>query len=478
MEKQLNLVKTATDTFQRLFANLSETGRFVRRGWIDMKRWKIWLRSFVVLGLVMGLGPWTPPASAGEILSLKACVKRAIAHNYTIRSYASERRAVAMEVKQALAPFYPSLSFGTSFERSDWEDVPRNDQSEIDFRANYNLFRGGGDWSALKSKKHSYQASSYDLLEESLSVVASVQDTFFAILSLDNRLQVLKKSVDAAQLHEKYAAKRVKAQLAPLSDRLRASVDLSNARVDLIRARRNLKTLKHTLAVLMGQSPFQGFQLVKCKIQLKAGKMPLKELFALARKNRPILKSYQQQIHALAWQEKSLKAEFLPTIDTYVTSGEEGYYTFPDKTYWTLGIELKYPFFTGFSTHYAVENLRAKLESKRWIYSQMILKVQKEIADAYDQFKTDVRVIEASQTLLKSALENLKVAQRRYEVGVGTIVELTDARVEATKAAIGLENAKLTVLGDEIELRRTTGWFVPVIERMLKDGKDASKKSS
>ncbi len=442
-----------------------------------MKRWKSWVKYGVLLGFVTALCQAVPDAThAEEILSLKACIRRAIAHNDTIRSYTAERRAVAMEVKQALAPFYPSLSIGTSFERSDWEDARRSDHSEIDFRASYNLFRGGGDWSALKSKRHTYQASNNDLLEESLSVVASVQDTFFAILSLENRLKVLEKSVDAARLHEKYAEKRVKAELVPLSDKLRAKVDLSNAQVDLVRAHRNLKTLKHTLAVLMGQSPLQGFELMKGAILLKAGRMPLKELFALARANRPVLKSYQQQIQALAWQEKSLKSEFLPTIDTYVTSGEDGYYTFPNKTYWTLGIELRYPFFSGFSTRYAVESLRAKLESKRWLYRQEILKVQKEIANAYDQFKTDARVIEASKTLLKSALENLKVAQRRYEVGVGTIVELTDARVEATNAAIGLENAKLTVLGDEIELRRTTGWFVPMIKRISKGEEDEAKK--
>ncbi|RTZ93142.1 MAG: hypothetical protein DSY91_02650 [Deltaproteobacteria bacterium] len=435
------------------------------------------LSRLFLMGLAAALPLVTPAATdAGEILTLRACVERAIYHNNTLRSFASERRAVAMEVKQALAPFYPSLSFGTSFERSDWEDLPRNDNASLDFKARYNLFRGGGDWSTYKSKKHAYQTSEYDFLEESLSVVATVQDTFFAILSLKNRLKILKKSVDAAALHEKLARKRMEAGLSPRSDYLRAQVDLANARVDLVQAQRDMKTLKHTLAVLMGWSPSVPIELEKGDVKLKAGEKSLRELYDLAKKNRPVLRSYQEQVRELVWAEKSVKAEFFPTLDAYAESGEGGEHYFPDQNYWAVGIELQYPFFTGFSTRYAAASTRAKLEAKRWSFKQKILEVQKEIADAYEQFKSDKRVIKARETLVKSALENLKVAQKRYRVGVGSIVELTDARVDATSAAIGLENAKLTVLGDEIELRRATGWFVPFVKSLEEKTNDAKTK--
>jgi len=441
-----------------------------------MKRGPLSLgRGLVLLSVVAVLFLTVPRVLAAEKLSLKDCVRRAVLYNNTLRSYASERRAVAMEVKEALSPFYPTFSFSTLFERSDWEDLPRNDHATIKFKARYNLFRGGGDWALLKTKKHELEASGFDFLEQGLDIVATVEGTYFAILSLKNQLKVLKKSVDAALLHETVAKKRVEAGLAPLSDELRAKVDLANARVDLVQAQREMKTLIHTLAVLMGVPPTEAVDLEKEHMVKEAGKRTLQELFELAKRNRPVLKSYQQQVQKLAWEEKSLKAEFFPVLDAYAETGEEGPDYFPDKEYWTMGLELRYPFFSGFSTKYAVAQTRSKLEAKRWSYRQKILEVQKEIADAYEQLKTDERVIEAQETLLKSALENLKVAQRRYEVGVGSIVELTDARVAATKAAIGLENARLTVVGDEIELKRVTGWFVPVIKE-IEGKKDVAKE--
>ena len=408
---------------------------------------------------------WVPfTALAESKLTLQACVRQAIRYNNTLRSFKSERRAVAMEVKQALAPFYPSFSFGTSFYRTDQEDLPRSDSTDLNLKATYSLFRGGGDWASLTAKRHAFQASNYDLQEESLRVVASVEDTYYAALSLSNRIKVLARSVEAATLHEKVAEKRVKAGLAPQSDYLRAMVDLSNARVDLIQAQRNVKTLKHTLAILMGRSPIEDLRISEETMTVEAGRRSLRELFDLAKRNRPVLKSYQQQILELRWKERSIKAEFSPSLDTYVTAGQEGSYYMPDENYWNFGIELRYPIFSGFSTRYAAESARASLEAKRWSYREKILQVQKEIADAYEQLKSDEKVIEAGKVLLKSALENLKVAQRRYEVGVGSIVELTDARVAATDAAISLENAKLTVWGDEIELKRVTGWFIPMIQ--------------
>jgi len=413
---------------------------------------------------------------AGEKMTLRTCLRRAIVHNHTLRSFASERQSVAMEVKKALSPFYPLLTFDTSFARSDWEDQPRSDDAKLNLRAQYNLFRGGGDWANLKARRHDYQVSDYDYLEESLRVVASVEDTYFALLSLRNRLKVLKKSVEAAALHEKVARKRVEAGLAPVSDELRAKVDLANARVDLIRAKREGKTLKHALAVLMGVTPLEIIELNEENLRIEAGRKTLPELFAMAKNLRPVLKSYQEQVQKLTWEERSLKAEFFPVFNAYVEGGQEGPDYMPNKDYWSVGIELRYPFFSGFSTKYSVASARSKLEARRWSYRQKILEVQKEIADTYDQLKTDEKVIEAQRTLLKSALENLKVAQRRYEVGVGTIVELTDARVDATKAAVGLVNAKLTVVGDEVELRRVTGWFVSQVKE-IEDQMHESKKN-
>lgn len=416
------------------------------------------------------------PVSGESELSLQACVRQAIRYNKTILSFSSERRAVAMEVKQALAPFYPSLSFATSFNRTDIENSPRSDSADLNLKASYSLFKGGKDWSTLTSKKHAYRASNYNLQEESLKVVATVQKTYYAILSLRNRLDVLARSVEAASLHERLAKKRVKAGLAPLSDHLRAMVDLSNARVDLIQAQRKVKTLRHALAILMGLSPIEPVRIKKETMTIKAGKENLKNLFELAKKNRPVLKSYKQQILELKWREKSTKAEFSPTLDTYLTTGQEGHYYMPDKDYWEFGVVLSYPIFSGFSTRYAVASARARLEAKRWSYQEKVLQVQREIADAYDQIKTDEKVVKARKVLLKSALENLKVAERRYEVGVGSIVELTDARVAATDAAIGLENAKLTVWGDEVELKRVTGWFVPMIQAIRSKRNVAKEK--
>ncbi len=416
------------------------------------------------------------PCRAETELSLETCIKQAIRYNNSLRSFESERRAVAMEVKQAVAPFYPSLTFGTTFIRRDEEDFPRSDSADFNLRATYSLFKGGGDWSTLSAKKHAYRASTYNLQEETLNVVATVQENYYALLSLENRLSVLAKSVEAAALHEKLAARRVKAGLAPLSDSLRAKVDLSNARVDLIRAKRDVKTLKHALAVLMGRSLLEPFKLKREPLTVVAGKESLVDLFGVAKKNRPILKSYHEQVLELRWREKSVRAEYFPTLDAYVTAGQSGEYYLPERDYWQVGVELSYPLFSGFSTRYAAANVRAQLEAKQWALREKILQVQKEIADAYEQLKADEKVIEASETLLKSALENMKVAKRRYEVGVGSIVELTDARVAATDAAIGLENAKLTVWGDEIELEKATGWLVPKIQAVRSERDEAKSK--
>jgi len=108
--------------------------------------------------------------------------------------------------------------------------------------------------------------------------------------------------------------------------------------------------------------------------------------------------------------------------------------TFPLQPTWSVGLNFVIPIFDGFRTTNRVEET---------LHNYYNIKFQEE--DRRQQIALDVeqsylRVVElqerinATDSAAKAAKENLDLAQGRYQVGVGSIIEITDAETLYTDA--------------------------------------------
>jgi outer membrane protein len=100
---------------------------------------------------------------------------------------------------------------------------------------------------------------------------------------------------------------------------------------------------------------------------------------------------------------------------------------FPLQPAWQAQLSLNIPIFDGFRTTNRVEetlhnyyNIRAQEEERR---QQIALEVEQ----SYLRVVETQERITATESAAKAAKENLDLAQGRYQVGVGSIIEVTDA---------------------------------------------------
>ena len=108
--------------------------------------------------------------------------------------------------------------------------------------------------------------------------------------------------------------------------------------------------------------------------------------------------------------------------------------TFPLQPTWSVGLNLVIPIFDGFRTTYRVEetlhnyyNIKAQEEDRRQL-------IALEVEQSYLRVVELQERINATDSAARAAKENLDLAQGRYQVGVGSIIEITDAETLYTEA--------------------------------------------
>jgi outer membrane protein TolC len=99
-----------------------------------------------------------------------------------------------------------------------------------------------------------------------------------------------------------------------------------------------------------------------------------------------------------------------------------------------VGLSLNIPIFDGFRTTYRVDetvhnyyNIKAQEEDRRQL-------IALEVEQSYLRVVETQERIRANESAAKAAKENLDLAQGRYQVGVGSIIEVTDAETLYTDA--------------------------------------------
>jgi outer membrane protein TolC len=168
--------------------------------------------------------------------------------------------------------------------------------------------------------------------------------------------------------------------------------------------------------------------------------MNLAEARNIAFDSRTELKSFDAQRRASDQLIAVARRSHLPDIIFDASYGrrhvsnDNGLDTFPLKPAWQVQLSLNIPIFDGFRTTNRVEetlhnyyNVKAQEEDRR---QQIALEVEQ----SYLRVVETQERIKATESAAKAAKENVDLARGRYEVGVGSIIEVTDAETLYTDA--------------------------------------------
>ncbi|MGA7222909.1 MAG: TolC family protein [Candidatus Acidiferrales bacterium] len=289
------------------------------------------------------------------------------------------------------------------------------------------------------------------------TVVNAVVDQYLLILrALASRDAAVARVALAQRLYEQ-ATQLQKTGVGLNIDTVRANVELQNERQNLIDAETETRTSKYGLAELLDLPRDQDLDVAD---HLDFYDLPVLEKEALlnqALTTRPEIRSLDSQQRIAHLSTDSAGEQRLPQLDF------SGFWFYQGSRFnngipaYTYAIALKFPIFTG--GRIRAEEARAKLEEQRvaQLRQQLEAQIVDQVKSALDELNAARNSVDVANLGYQLAQEEVAQAQRRFQAGVTTNIEVITAQDELARASDNQIGALYQFNLSRAALARATG---------------------
>jgi outer membrane protein len=224
----------------------------------------------------------------------------------------------------------------------------------------------------------------------------------------------------------------------PKFDVTKAEVDLSTAKLSLIRNENAFRVSIVNLNNVMGIPDAPEYSLDE-NMSFEKYAITLEEATANAYRNRPDLQAIVAQRQAAEKSVELAKTGYYPILTGNASYGWSGEKISSLDHAWNVGAALSFPLFSGYLTKYQVEEAKANLNILKANEESLRQTIFLEVQEAYLTLRAAEDAIPTAKLGVEQAQENLEIANGRYAAGVGNPIEVTDAEV-------GLANARTSYI--------------------------------
>jgi outer membrane protein len=379
----------------------------------------------------------------GETLKLERCVEIAVANLPALLAARATAEADRESVREAQAAYYPQVGWDSSVSRS--QVGPRSSLGiqtpSVTFNSystgvslSQNIFDFGRTPAQVRVQKLTHRASVATIETDTQQAVFAVKQGYYGVLQAKRNQGVAEEAVKQFQAHLDQAQGQFDVGLAPKYDVTKASVDLGNAKVNLIKARNAVLVAKATLNNAMGVTGTLDYD-IEDTLTFDPYAITLEDALAGAYAHRPDLASVVDRRRAAESSVTLARTGFFPSLGgsaSYDLSGNK----FPLSRGWSLGLSLSVPVFNGFLTSAQVAAARANLNVLRADEEGQRQAVALAVEQAYLALKQAEDLVPVAELNVTAAQENFDIANGSYQEGVGDPIQVADAAVALITAKL------------------------------------------
>ena len=295
------------------------------------------------------------------------------------------------------------------------------------------------------SSKLQEKAQNANALATTEDIVLAADQAFFNALQAQALLKVAEQNVSTRQTTETQISELTKNKLKSTLDLSFADVNLSQAKLLLLDAQNNVDSTMSALDAVLGLDRQETYDLVLDDATLKAPPTDADQLLQLAFQQRPDLQALNLSQQAAVKFSHAERDQMLPSISAAGTAGTvpirpAQYYL---NNWWGgIGVNMNIPIFNGFlySAQAKEASIRAQAVSEQ--SRDLRDRIVRDVRTAWLASNTAYQRVAVTDELLREANLALKLAQSRYQLGLSSIVELSQAQFQQTDAAIGNTDAQ------------------------------------
>ncbi len=302
-----------------------------------------------------------------------------------------------------------------------------------------------------------------------IDLVATVRKAYLSVLLAQDSYAVFKRSYDNAQANYRNISAKYDQGLVAEYDKIRANVQVRNIEPNLLQAQNSVAIALWQLKVLMSMD-------VDTPIQLSGSLSDFKEevyrgyftVDTVASGNSSLRQLDIQRRLAVS-ADKLNRYSFLPTLSlggqySYMLSSNE-FKFWGDGRKWTpystISLSLNIPIFNGGKRLHNVKQSSLAIRQIDIQRSHLEQSLRMGIKNQNNLLRTYMRKYVASEEAVRSAEKGYQIAEKRYQTGEGTLIELNDADVALLQAQLNYNQSIYDFMAAKAELDKMNGTGVP-----------------
>ena len=365
--------------------------------------------------------------------TLTILINMAVTNNYNVASAIKRIEMASKQIGMAKSGYYPTV------------DVAGGWTAEKDMAGKSSYFSLGASMSweidvfgrvnaNVKEKKAAYNVARADYDAVMVSLCANVATAYMQLRTYQEELRVALQHIESQKYVCKITKARFDADLASMLDVTQANVVLYETESTLPTLEGNIRTMKNSLALLVGEYPgkidslleeddsFPSYQ------QTVAIGVPAELL-----RRRPDIVEAEMTLAEYAAAVGIAKKDFLPTLSLTGDIGTsatrfDGLFGKHSLTY-TVAPQLSWTVFEGFSRNYALSDAKLQMESAIDQYNLTVMTAVEEVDNALVNYSTLLNAIELQKRVVAESKKSMELSFELYRSGLTMFTNVVDGQI-------------------------------------------------
>ena len=389
--------------------------------------------------------PLQAQSQNAQPLTLQDAEKLAIQNHPQIQAAAQLALAASAQVKEVQSAYYPQATGALTGAKA--ETNSRIAAGFLNSPSLFDKFAEGVSVSQLvtdfgrthefsKSSHFHAQAQQETVVATRADVLLRVNLAYFGVLKAQSVLHVAEETVKARQLVVDQISALAKSNLKSGLDVSFSNVDLARAQLLLVQAQNDLQSFSAQLSDALGYSDQRIFQLVEEPLP-GAPPADVAPLIVEALQNRPEVLSQGLDVRSAESYATAERDLWFPTISAAGVTGLVPYRQSPlPSRYAAAGFNVNVPIFNGrlFNAEHTEATARAHAQEQllRDLQNRIVQDVRTSWLNAISAYQR----LTLTQQLLDQTTQAFDLAKGRYQLGLSSIIELSQAQLNLTEAQV------------------------------------------
>jgi outer membrane protein len=396
-------------------------------------------------------------------ISLKEAVDLALRTHPSGEQARANVDVASARVEESRAPYLPQVTASAQYQRTTGNVVVRpgyntsNAGQVATWDPSFNAYTFGASASQLiydfGQTSERWRASEANVASavgseraNQIQIVSNVRKAYFQARAQKDLVAVANDAVKNQQRHLDQIDGLVAQGMRPEIDRVTAQTNVANAQVQFIAAQNAFVLACAALDQSIGLSASAGYQPADDDMSaVPEEDAPIDRLLEIALRDRPELAAFAEQRKAQEHLVGAARGAYGPSLSAQASVTEQGIALDNLTPNWWVGALLSWQIFQGGATAGQVHEAKATLRVIQAQEDAFRLSVRIDVEQSSLAVQAARATLAAAGFALTNARRQLELAESRYTVGMGSVIELGDSQVVSTQTAAQEVNARYTL---------------------------------